>query len=87
MTNKDHHHVSTGESDGPNTHDMSVQTMAEAPREWLSVPMIAEHYPALGKSMARTIVAERRIPVFRVGGRRLVVRRSDLESYIESGRV
>ena len=86
MDDKRGRRVAAGRRRVPNTRDMTVQE-APARSEWLTVKMVGAEYPAVGERLARTLFNERAFPVYRVGGHRLVVRRSDLEAYIESGRV
>lgn len=54
--------------------------------DYLTIRDAGEQYPALGERYVRRLVAERRIAFHRVG-RKVLIRRTDIESLIEAGRV
>jgi len=55
-------------------------------RQLVSVGSIAEHRPWCSERYLRRLIAERRIPFHRVGGR-VLVDLDDLDAYDEAGRV
>lgn len=55
--------------------------------EYLTLRMVDDEFPALGRRYVRRLVAERRIRYFKPNGPkgRTLVRRQDIESFIASG--
>ena len=67
----------------PNTSDMMTETV---PADLMSVRALADAFPGIGERWVRRCADERRVPVYRVGGR-ILISRAEFAAFLAAGRI